>query len=130
MAYMSQENKKSMAPTIKEICKKHGVKSSLGVKNHSTLVLNINSGSIDFFGEATERCNVSDYDTKNNHLSVNPYGYKEHFTGKALEFLSEVIPVMNTGNFDNSDIMTDYFHVGWYVDVNVGRWNKPYVLTK
>ena len=48
---------------------------------------------------------------------------------KALAFLSEVIPAMNVGNFDNSDPMTDYFHVGWYVDVNLGRWDKPYVYT-
>jgi hypothetical protein len=35
---------------------------------------------------------------------------------------------MNMGNHDNSDIMTDYFDVGWYVDVNIGLWNKPYIL--
>jgi hypothetical protein len=22
--------------------------------------------------------------------------------------------------------MTDYFDVGWYIDINVGKWNKPY----
>tara|TARA_Y100000034_G_C6816559_1_gene367402 strand:+ start:339 stop:731 length:393 start_codon:yes stop_codon:yes gene_type:complete len=130
MAYMSQDNKKELAPKIKSICKKYGVKASLGVDNYSTLVLNVNSGSVDFFGDATERANVSDYNLRDGHYGVNPYWYKEHFTGKALAFLSEVIPAMNVGNFDKSDIMTDYFHVGWYVDVNVGRWNKPYTLTK
>ena len=30
--------------------------------------------------------------------------------------------------FDNSDIMTDYFHVKHYVSINVGQWNKPYIL--
>jgi hypothetical protein len=35
---------------------------------------------------------------------------------------------MNDGNHDRSDIQTDYFDVGWYVDVNIGRWNKPYIL--
>ena len=130
MAYMSQDNKKKLAPKIKSICKKYGVKASLGVDNHSTLVLNVNSGSIDFFGDTTNRANTTNYEVDNGHMSVNPYWYKEHFTGKALAFLSEVIPAMNVGNFDKSDIMTDYFHVGWYVDVNVGRWNKPYTLTK
>jgi hypothetical protein len=33
---------------------------------------------------------------------------------------------MNDGNFDKSDIQSDYFHVGWYVSVNIGKWNKPY----
>ncbi len=130
MAYMSQDNKKKLAPKIKSICKKYGVKASLGVDNHSTLVLNVNSGSIDFFGDTTNRANTTNYEVDNGHMSVNPYWYKEHFTGKALAFLSEVIPAMNVGNFNKSDPMVDYFHVGWYVDVNVGRWNKPYTLTK
>jgi hypothetical protein len=41
-----------------------------------------------------------------------------------------VIDAMNDGNHDNSDIQSDYFDVGWYTHINVGRWNKPYLLTK
>jgi hypothetical protein len=60
---------------------------------------------------------------------VNPYHYNEHFDGIALAFLEEVMPVMNDGNYDKSDIQTDYFNVGWYVDVNIGQWNKPYTVS-
>jgi len=35
---------------------------------------------------------------------------------------------MNEGNHDNSDIMTDYFDVGWYISVRLGKWDKPYVV--
>jgi hypothetical protein len=35
---------------------------------------------------------------------------------------------MNAGNHNRSDAMTDYFDVGWYVDVNIGKWNQPYIL--
>lgn len=123
MAYVSQELKAKLAPKIKAICKKHGVKASLAVRNHMTLVLNIKQGKIDFFGDfANEGC-----DPKFG-IQVNPYWYNDHFTGDAKKFLSEVIPAMNAGNHDNSDIQTDYFDVGWYIDVNVGKWNKPYVL--
>ena len=48
MAYVSQELKAKLAPTIKAICKKYGVKASIAVRNHSTLVLNIKQGRIDF----------------------------------------------------------------------------------
>jgi hypothetical protein len=57
---------------------------------------------------------------------VNPYHYQNHFSGTAKKFLNEVMAAMNAGNHDNSDIQTDYFDVGWYVDVNIGQWNKPY----
>ncbi len=121
MAYVSQELKSKLAPKIKAICKKYGVKASLAVRNHSTLVLNVKSGKIDF---------ISDYgnsdDASKFGIQVNPYWYKDHFVGKSKAFLSEVIPAMNDGNWDKSDIQTDYFNVGWYIDVNIGKWNKPY----
>jgi len=125
MAYVSQELKSKLAPQIKAICKKYGVKASLAVRNHSTLALNIKSGKIDF---------ISDYgnsdDARKFGIQVNPYWYKDHFTGKSKAFLSEVIPAMNDGNWDKSEIQYDYFNVGWYSDVNIGKWNKPYELTK
>jgi hypothetical protein len=137
MAYVSQELKASLAPTIKAICKKYGVKGTLAVRNHSTLCLNIKSGSIDFIGNGNETCSNDHYQVsrgftpnKSGYESVNTYHYKSHYSGKALKFLSEVIPLMNKGNYDDSDIMTDYFSVGWYVDVNIGKWDKPYLLEK
>ena len=125
MAYMSQEKKAKIAPVIKAICKKYGVKASLAVRNHSTLVLNVKSGSIDFIKDF-----FIDESAAKFGIQVNPYHYKSHFTGKSVKFLSEVIPAMNSGNHDNSNAMIDYFDVGWYVDVNIGKWNKPYALEK
>ena len=51
---------------------------------------------------------------------------------KIAYFYEELLGAMNGvgskySNHDNSDIQTDYFDVGWYVDVNAGIWNKPYV---
>jgi hypothetical protein len=139
MAYFNQERKAEKSPAIKAILKKYGVKGSLAVRNRSTFVLNIKSGSIDFIENfiATDT-NVMhgrkmsqeqiEYIRKNQSLDVNVYWYKEHFSGKALSFLKEVITTMNGGNHDNSDAQVDYFDVGWYVDVNIGSWNKPYTL--
>ncbi len=139
MAYMSQDRKQSLAPAIKAVLKKYGVKGSLAVRNHSTLCLNIKSGPIDFIEnyiktdkEKAYANYMSDeqvaYLRKNQSLDVNVYWYKEHFSGKALSFLKELVPAMNNGNHDNSDIQTDYFDVGWYIDINIGRWNKPYIV--
>jgi hypothetical protein len=47
-----------------------------------------------------------------------------------LAFLNEVMPALNAGNWDRSDIQADYFNVGWYVNVHVGKWNKPYALVE
>jgi hypothetical protein len=122
---MSQEKKAKIAPAVKAILKKYNVKASLAVRNHSTLVLNVKQGPIDFvkdFGNPEDAAKFG--------IQVNPYWYHEHFVGESKEFLTEVITAMNVGNHDRSDIQSDYFDVGWYVDVNIGKWNKPYALEK
>jgi hypothetical protein len=135
---MSQEKKAEIAPAVKAICKKYGITASLAVRNHSTLCLNIKAGGIDFVGNTNRVVGArpqgfgigSPADPIKQHLSVNPYWFHEHYDGKALAFLTEVHDAMGKGNHDNSDIQTDYFDVGWYVDVNIGKWDKPYQLAK
>jgi hypothetical protein len=138
MAYFNQERKTELAPLVKAILKKYKVKGSLAVRNHSTFVLNIKSGRIDFIENFISTNSTSigrrmsddqvEYIRKHKSLDVNPYWFKEHFNGNALKFLTEVFAVMNRGNHDNSDIQSDYFDVGWYVDVNIGSWKKPYTV--
>lgn len=122
MAYMSQQHKQELAPKIKEVLAKYGIKGSLAVRHHSTLVLNIKSGKIDF-----EKLSTSD----NFNYQVNPYHTDSHYSGKAKKFFAEVIAAMKGPKFfDNSDSMTDYFHCSHYIDITVGAWNKPYIVTK
>lgn len=132
MAYMSQERKKQLAVTIKAILKTYGMKGTLSVNNHSTLVLTLTEGKLDIIGNHNAVVRNSSWSghVATDHLNVNHYWFRDHYTGKVKEFLEKVIAAMNVGNHDNSDIMTDYFDVGWYIDVNVGKWNKPYKLIK
>ena len=131
MAYMSQAKKAELAPAIKAVCKKYDVKASIGVRHHSGLVLNIAAGPIDFIANCNEVCVADPYQGEyfqpvKDHISVNPYHYQKQFSGKALAFLEEVIPAMMAGNHNNSDIMVDYFDVGWYIYINIGQWDKAY----
>jgi len=123
MAYMSQERKKELAPTIKAILKKYGFKGSLSIRHHSTLVLTIQSGIIDAIADCLNVDNGT-------YINVNHYHYERHFTGDTLKFLKEVIPAMMVGNHDNSDIYSDYFDVGWYIDVQFGKWDTGYQCKK
>jgi hypothetical protein len=120
MAYVSQELKAKIAPKVKAILKKYKVKGSLSVRNHSSLVLTVKEGALDMYKDYGKSEDAAKFG-----IQVNPYWYKEHFSGKTKAFLSEVIPAMNDGNWDN-----DYFNVGWYISVNIGEWNKPYQLSK
>ena len=135
MAHMNQEKKQKLAPGIKAVLKKYGVKGSVAVSNHMTLVVNIKSGSIDFMSNYNEvnapkaRPEHLPFRPAEGYIDVNPYWYHEHFSGRAVDFLRELFTAMNTGNHNNSDIQTDYFDVGWYVDVNIGKWDRHYIYT-
>ena len=134
MAYFSQERKAKMAPAIRALCKKYGVSASLAVRNHMAVVLTVRTGAIDFIGNFNETVMSDHYAVSRgftpakDSIQVNPYHFQKHFSGRALEFLSKAFEILDEGNHDNSDIQTDYFDVGWYTDVNIGRWNKPYTV--
>src|SRR5665648_307595 len=96
MAYMNQDHKKQIEPIVKEICKRYGMKASMAIRHHSTLVLNVASGPIDFLTPYNERnaarCkeNGVEWGEPATYFDVNGYYFKENYTGKALEFLTEV----------------------------------------
>jgi hypothetical protein len=122
MAYMNQERKAKISAKMKPLLKKYGVKGTLSVRNHSTIVLNLKSGKVDF---------LSDYgnvaEARKFGIQVNPYWFHEHFVGTSKKFLSEAFSVLKSADwFDESDAQVDYFNTAYYVDVNIGHWNKPY----
>ena len=128
MAYMNQEKKAKIAAAIKPILAKYKLKGSLSVRNNMSIVLTIQAGAIDFIGNFNaHNADKNRFNPASDSIQVNPYWYKEHFDGIAKEALSEIVPAMYSADyFDNSDIQSDYFETAYYVDVNVGKWGKPY----
>ena len=118
MAYVSQDDKKALAPGIKAVLNKYGMKGSIRVRHHSTLVVTVKSGAIDF----------SDYMRGEAYIDVNPYWIDQHYNGIARDFLNELLDAMKGPNyFNDDDAMTDYFHRSHYTDISIGTaWNKPY----
>ena len=122
MAYVSQELKAVLTPGIKEVLNKYDVKGTIAVNNHSTLVVNIKSGAIDFAAD----CTGNDY-----HYQVNTYHIDRGWAGQARAFLNELVAAMKGEVwYDRSDIMTDYFDTAYYLDINIGRFDTPYEFTQ
>lgn len=131
MAYMTQEKKAKIAPQVKSILKKHGLKGSLSVSNHSTLNLKISEGPIDFYENMIDTANDASMSTQyiTKDIDVNPYWYHTQFSGYPMLIIGELLAAMNNGNHDNSIRQVDYFDVGWYVDISIGSYKKQYELT-
>jgi hypothetical protein len=124
MAYMSQERKAELAPGIQAVLKKYGMKGSIAVRHHMSLVVTVTAGKIDF----QESYLHDPAHTAGGRMQINPYHLDRAWQDPALAFLEELSAAMNVGNFDKSDYQSDYHHVGWYTDINVGKWDKPYTL--
>ena len=119
MAYVSQKDKAELAPAIKKVLNKYGMKGSISIRHHMSLVVTLQSGAIDF----------KDYSHGDGYIQVNTYHIDAHYSGKAKAFLNELLDAMKGPKyFNNDDAMTDYFHRSHYTDINVGKWNKPYFL--
>ena len=116
MAYISQETKKELAPAIKAVLKKHGMKGTIGIDRHTSLRVRVKEGPLKF----------------NNYEQVNTY-HIEKFYGegtKETAFLTELVAAMKgTKWYNNTDTMIDYFDIAYYIDIHVGQWDKPYIQT-
>jgi hypothetical protein len=138
MAYMDQERKQKLAPQIKRVLKKYGMKGTIATQHHSALVVNIKSGPLDIIGnmiqmDAENQGYWKDREVPTN-IQVNEHWIERNYSGEVLDFLTEIKEAMDGcpefQNHNRSDLMTDYHDVGWYTYINVGRWDKPYILVE
>lgn len=132
MAYVSKEKKAKIKAALDVALANTGVKYSLAVDNHSSIVCTLRKGPINFIANYNETVSErfhsrkEDYIERSNYLQVNHFHYNDHFTGEALVIIDKIVKALNTDNYDNSDSMSDYFDVGHHVSLNVGRWDKKY----
>lgn len=118
MAYMNQEKKAKIASLVKPVLKKYGMKGTLSVRNHSSICLTLTEGKLDLL-DGTD------------HYQINPYHCvrwaKEEGKTKIAKFYEEVLAALYGADYyDNTDAQIDYFDTAYYVDINAGKWNKPY----
>jgi hypothetical protein len=115
MAYVSQDTKAKLVPGIKGVLKRYKMKGTVAVRNHIVLEVNLKSGPIDF--GATQQ--------------INTYYIDENHSGVTQKFLKELTAAMKGPDFfDHTDIGSDYFSCSHYININIGKQDKPYVLTR
>ena len=69
---------------------------------------------------------MDNYDTI-HHTHADRY---RRFDETIANFIEELDAAMKgVGYYNNDDAMTDYFDRAFYIDINIGNWQKPYVYT-
>lgn len=124
MAHVGKSKKLKIAAALKLVMPQ-GWRYSLAVRHHSTIVCTVAAapfdvmagiGSSEYFDASTA-----------THADINPYHVRAHVDDECLADVCEkLLEALNTDNFDNSDSQTDYFHVGHYVTLQFGRWDRPF----
>ena len=75
---------------------------------------------------------VNEDDKKRGYLSINKYyiNKDDRLTDKAKEVLERAVKISDQYNWNNSDPMTDYFDVNFYLHLSVGnsKTNKPFEI--
>jgi len=64
-----------------------------------------------------------------NHHWLCNYGKHQAFFEQIMRII-KIAPSTVAGGrrwFDESDAMTDYFHTAFYIHLEVGDWNRPYI---
>jgi hypothetical protein len=121
MAYITSESVKEMRNSIKALYPaKQGWKFSITREHYSNVRCEILTAPVELR-----------VDTTKENEGVNNFWIESRFEGKneiATEILKNINDILNLNNFDKSDSMTDYFHVGHYVTLTIGSWDKPFKL--
>jgi len=124
MAYITTEKTASIREELK-ICfpAKEGWKLSVSQRDHQVLTVCILKAPMKFWKPGVETGN-------GYNVNLNCYGSNDVYTQKGREVLTTMFEIINKGNYDNSDISTDYFDVGYYSYIKIGDWNKKFEVIK
>ena len=135
MAYISTEDVKHIRNELKKELPQY--KFSVVRDHHSSVSISLMKGPafndyeyFDRYNNTITTANLSD----GEHHQINQYHLEDFYGKENAEILSKIdtisrtAPAKNGGKvwYNDSDIMTDYFDIAYYVHISVGKWNKPY----
>jgi len=132
MAYIKKEEISEIRKALKKAFPK--VKFSVrGDSQYSSVYVSIMKSDIDFNALWEE----GSYRKEHQYEDINIYHYEKHYP-EHKDFFDKIMKIIKTAPasaedgrewFDKSDIMTDYFHCAYYINLSVGKWDKPYEMT-
>ena len=139
MAYISTDDVKHIRNELKKELPQY--KFSVVRDHHSSVSISLMKGPafndyeyFDRYNNTITTANLSD----GEHHQINQF-HLEDFYGKEnadilskIDTISRTAPAKNGGKvwYNDSDIMTDYFDIAYYVHISVGKWNKQYEIVE
>ena len=127
MAYITKEKKAIIIARVKAVTPK-GWRVTFRMRHSSTIICTIRQADVDILA-AVEAAYATwpSYETSGpvTHIqSLSPTTILE-LPDSLRKPLSAMYAALYSENYDNSDISTDYFDVGYYAHIAIGEWDKP-----
>ncbi len=122
MAYMSTDHVKQIRNNLK--AKFPNIKFSVSNSDHLGVDVHIMASPENFNDVLADSTGFI-----RGHVQLNHYWIDDHYPEHA-ELFKDILKVINEGNWDKSDLQSDYHDVGFYVHFAIGKWDKPYVRTE
>lgn len=127
MAYINAQEVKAVRNELK--AKFPHIKFSVTKHHHSSVQVAIMKGP----KSLESLLGDDEYSRKNRASSLNHH-YPDNY-GEHAELIKEISEIAHnapgraggTKYFNDSDIMTDYFSTSFYVNLEIGKWNKPFI---
>lgn len=131
MAYITAEKVAEKRNKIKAAFPaKEGWKFSVRREHYTAISIKVLRGPVAL--EIFKKDEDSDYRRPENGVEMieragtHPSWIDGKFPEETAKILFKIWAIVNEDNYDNSDTMTDYFDVGFYANVDIGDWDKPY----
>ena len=126
MAYIGKEDVKAIREELKATFPKF--KFGVRKRDWNQVTVTVKEGPTDF----SSCFRGDDVYAQINQYHTQMYGEHQAFFD-AIHKIIKTAPINGEGYwkgkgwYDKSDAMTDYFDTAYYISMNVGEWNKPYV---
>lgn len=124
MAYITSEQIKSFRNQIKAAFPaSKGWKWSVTKKHHSSVICALMQfpAGYDFAIKREGNDTSNPLYSQLNHYYLDNSGLGK----KEIAVLKKVKEILHSEHWDESDIMTDYFNCAYYVNMHIGKWDKP-----
>jgi len=123
----------SMGQSLHVSLMKSSFKVIRDFKDISEMVLFKYTNSGRYTRDQIEKMQLENYHQLNHHLFYEKFDPDSWNNGVFLteqghNLFKRVCQMVNHYNYNDSDIQTDYFDVNFYFHLNIGQWNKPYIL--
>jgi hypothetical protein len=116
MAYISTEEVKVIREELKKnFPSRLGWKLSIVRRDYLSLSISIINAPIELRNDQNKA-----------YEQVNQYWIESRENKQSIPVLKKIFEIANKNNYDRSDVQSDYFDVGYYLNLSIGHFGKPF----